>query len=99
MSERPSPPLGLDLDKLLDLLAERIAQRMREHPSSDETIQERSPWMSVSRAAEYLDLPRQRLYKLTAAGAVPHYKQEGRLLFRRNELDSWLCSFAQEARR
>jgi excisionase family DNA binding protein len=54
-----------------------------------------SPWMNVATAAGYLDWPRQRLYKLTAQGAIPHYKQEGRLLFHRQELDRWLAGFRQ----
>jgi len=95
----PSPPLlALGVDQLLDLLAERIAQRLREQAESGEPDPERSPWMNVESAAAYLDLPKQRLYRLTAAGAIPHYKQEGRLLFRREELDSWLGGFAQVVR-
>lgn len=99
MSERPSLPLGLGLDQLLDLLAARIAERLRERDGLSESVEERSPWMNVDSAAAYLDLPKQRLYRLTAAGAIPHYKQEGRLLFRREELDGWLGGFAQTARR
>ena len=41
-------------------------------------------------ASAYLDLPKQRIYKLSAAGAIPHVKQAGRLLFDRVELDQWL---------
>ncbi|MFN2468179.1 MAG: helix-turn-helix domain-containing protein [Gaiellaceae bacterium] len=36
--------------------------------------------------------------QLCAAGSIPHYKQEGRLLFRREELDEWLAGFAQGQR-
>lgn len=57
-----------------------------------------SPWLSVERAAAYLDWPKQRLYKLTAAGAIPFYKHEGRLLFHRAELDAWLHDHQQPAR-
>jgi len=38
---------------------------------------------------------RPSLYKLTAQGAIPHYKHEGRLAFRRDELDRWLERYAQ----
>ena len=80
------------LELLLDALADRIADRLQQRhhvPDAGETAN--SPWMSVDSAAAYLDWPRQRLYKLTAQGAVPHYKQDGRLLFHRQELDQWLA--------
>jgi excisionase family DNA binding protein len=51
--------------------------------------------MGIEKAAGYLDWPKQRLYKLSAAGEIPHYKQEGRLLFRTDELDCWLANFAE----
>ena len=85
------------LDPLLDELVERFARRVAELvPAPGEA--DASPWMGIERAAAYLDWPRQRLYKLTATGAIPHYKQEGRLLFRRDELDRWLAGFAEGRR-
>jgi excisionase family DNA binding protein len=85
------------LSALLDLLADKLAERLlapRGAATGDELGQGgRSPWMNVASAAAYLDWPRQRLYKLTAQGAVPHYKQDGRLLFHRQELDQWLAEF------
>jgi excisionase family DNA binding protein len=92
---------GREFEALLDRLVERIARRVVEvhlehhaveHPSA-------SPWMGIAKAAEYLDWPRQRLYKLTASGEIPHYKHEGRLLFRSDELERWLIAFRQGAGR
>jgi hypothetical protein len=48
-------------------------------------------------ATDYLDWPRQRLYKLTAQDAIPHVKHDGRLLFHRDQLDRWLSQFAYRA--
>jgi excisionase family DNA binding protein len=76
----------------LEALAEQIARRVHEL-SAERAAREAeaaSPWLGIERAAGYLDLPTQRLYKLSAAGAIPHYKQGGRLLFHRGELDGWL---------
>lgn len=53
----------------------------------------RSPWMTVKEAADYLRCGTSRLYKLTAADAIPHFKEEGRLLFNREDLDEWLEGF------
>jgi excisionase family DNA binding protein len=52
-------------------------------------------YMTVTEAAEYLRWPQERIYKLTAAGAIPHLKHNGRLLFRREELDRWLDDYYQ----
>jgi len=97
MSELPA------LQALLDELAERLARRVlalqeETHQGEDEGPG-RSPWMSARSTAAYFDWPVQRLYKLTASGEIPHYKQEGRLLFRRDELERWLAGFAEGERR
>ena len=103
MSERaptlPLPPQLAALEPLLDYLARRIVELQQELAPAQEHAEERSPWLSLAKAAAYLDWPRQRLYKLTASGEIPHYKHEGRLLFRRDELDQWLSRFAQGGKR
>jgi excisionase family DNA binding protein len=82
-------------------LAERVARRLlalaRQKGSASEDARP-APWMAIERATVYLDLPKQRLYRLTASGEIPHYKQEGRLLFHRGELDAWLARFAEGER-
>ena len=51
-----------------------------------------SPWLDFEAARTYLGFSRDRLYKLTAARAIPVRKrQDGQgLLFHREELDQWL---------
>jgi excisionase family DNA binding protein len=89
------------LDTLLHQLADQIAARVADQLRSeltDRNNEQHTPWLSIEKAAAYLDWPKQRLYKLTAQGAIPHYKHDGRLLFRRDELDQWLRSHAQTAK-
>lgn len=96
-----SPLLGDELERLLDQLVERVARRLHElerERSLEAEGNGASHWMAIERAAAYVDLPKQRLYRLTASGEIPHYKQEGRLLFHRGELDAWLRRFAQGER-
>jgi excisionase family DNA binding protein len=87
------------LEQLIDRLATQLAERllMATQAATGGQVGETgdSPWMNIATAAGYLDWSRQRLYKLTAQGAIPHYKQEGRLLFHRQELDQWLAGFRQ----
>jgi excisionase family DNA binding protein len=85
--------LGLVIDRLVERVAQRVIELQNQH--LQHAAEASSPWMGIAKAAEYLDWPRQRLYKLTASGAIPHYKQDGRLLFHRHELDHWLAQHAQ----
>ena len=84
------------LEQLLESFAERVAQRLLELQREQQAAAaEASPWMNVASAAAFLGWPKQRLYKLSAEGAIPHYKHDGRLLFNRHELDRWLGGFRQ----
>ena len=51
-----------------------------------------SPWLDFEAARAYLGFSRDRLYKLTAARAIPVRKRhDGQgLLFHREELDEWV---------
>jgi excisionase family DNA binding protein len=73
-------------------LVEAIAARAAELTCEQLAREQPSPWLDVERAAAYLGFSRDRLYKLTAARAIPFRKQQGgqRLLFHRAELDHWI---------
>ena len=77
-------------DELLQALAERTAALVTEQLAS--AAQAESPWLDFEGAMAYLGFSRNRLYKLTAARAIPfRKKRDGQgLLFRRNELDRWV---------
>lgn len=51
-----------------------------------------SPWMNARSVAEYLDFPLERIYKLAQRRRIPCRRQDGRLLFHRDEVDRWLNS-------
>lgn len=73
-----SPSARVELAAFVDELVER---RLAAHA-------ERSPWLTVEEAAEYLRWPKKRVQNWTRA--MPHRKVEGRVLFHRDELDAWL---------
>src|SRR6478735_620939 len=58
-----------------------------------------TPYLDAGEAAAYLRFPRKRIYHLTSRGDIPHRKQDGRLLFRRDELDHWMDGFYAGPRR
>jgi excisionase family DNA binding protein len=77
-------------DWLVQAVAERTAQVVL--AQLDAVVRVESPWLDFEAAMAYLRFSRDRLYKLTAARAIPfRKKQDGqRLLFHRGELDHWL---------
>jgi excisionase family DNA binding protein len=74
------------LQRVADRVAERVLARLPALPAAT------SPWLDFDAALEYLGFTRNKLYKLTAARAIPfRKKREGQgLLFHRDELDRWV---------
>ncbi|MDE3070677.1 MAG: helix-turn-helix domain-containing protein [Acidobacteriota bacterium] len=79
--------LGLP-EELIEQVAERLADLLAERAAE----QAGSPWLSLPQAAAYLGFSRDKLYKLSAARAIPvRKKRDGQgLLFHRDELDQWV---------
>jgi len=72
---------------LEDVDVERIALRIAELMAK----QEGSPWLNTVGAAEYMACPRSRIAKLTMTGELPSYKEGGRRLYKRSELDVFIA--------
>jgi excisionase family DNA binding protein len=77
-------------DQLVDELAERTAALVSARLAP--AARTESPWLDLEGAMAYLSFSRDRLYKLTAAKAIPFRKKlDGQgLLFHRDELDRWV---------
>ena len=74
--------LGPDeLDQLAELLADRVA-------ASNGTAG--SPWLTAPDAARYLACPESRIRKLTMTGELPCHRDGRRVLYRRDELDTFV---------
>lgn len=70
--------ITVDLDKLAEAVAERL------EPAQT--------WLTVNEAAEHLRLSAKQVRRL-AGDEFPVYRPEGgRMLFNRQELDSWVTS-------
>jgi excisionase family DNA binding protein len=76
-------------DALVEAIAQRVVALLRD---ADPEVEPVSPWLDFAGACAYLRFSRDRLYKLTAARAIPcRKKTSGQgLLFHRQELDQWL---------
>jgi excisionase family DNA binding protein len=77
-------------EELLAVAAERVVELLLKRLPA--TPAATSPWLDFDAALAYLGFSRDRLYKLTAARAIPfRKKRDGQgLLFHRSELDRWL---------
>jgi excisionase family DNA binding protein len=72
-------------DALVDEIAQRVAARASDSYASE-------PWITLPDAAEHMACPESRIYKLVRQKVLPHEKEGGRLLFRRSQLDSYICA-------
>jgi excisionase family DNA binding protein len=77
-------------DELLQTLAGQLAELVLVR--AELAAGSQSPWLDFEGAMSYLGFGRDRLYKLTAARAIPfRKKRDGQgLLFHRGELDRWV---------
>ena len=79
-------------DELIEELAQRISDKLREQIPSQPTTT--SPWLTASEAATYIGCGKRRIYDLAGANRIPLHREGSRLLFRRDELDGWIVSGA-----
>jgi len=89
--------LGFTLDlpedavqQIADIVEQRVAARVS---------MQVSPWMTLPQVCEYMSAPKSRIYKLTSSNELPHYKEGGRLLFHRAEVDAYIRGDAVAGRR
>lgn len=74
---------GATLDRLADLLAPRIADRLAQQDGLP-------TWLDAAGAAAYLATSRDRMYDLVALHKLEPGRDGRRLLFRRSDLDAYL---------
>ncbi len=80
------------LGQLIEAVADRISDNIAASLQQRAEPPTGSPWLDFNQARAYLGFSRDRLYKLTAARAIPCRKRPDgqRLIFHRDELDHWL---------
>jgi excisionase family DNA binding protein len=76
-------------DDVIEALARRVAEIVLAE-MADDLRPSQGRWLRAKEAAEYLGLTRSALYGRVHSQAIPHYKVEGILLFKRDELDRWI---------
>ena len=61
-----------------------------------EIQQQESNYLSFNQAKEFLQTSSSTLYKLTSAKEIKHYKPNGKLLFKKTDLEDWLNQYSVE---
>lgn len=79
-------------EELQQLVTEAVQQALQSssliNPTS--SANERK-YLTVSEAAEYLNLAKQTVYGFTSSREIPFIKRAKRLLFTKSDLDAWLA--------
>ena len=88
-------------DGILDAIVAAVVARAIELLGAQLEQEAWPEWMSVEKAAKYLDVSPERLRKLQARREIPfHQEAPGcRVFFRRHDLDDWMSGFRMPARR
>jgi excisionase family DNA binding protein len=72
----------------MDIISKRLD--IIEHVISEHYLLQKE-MLTFDEAAQYLDLSRSYLYRLTSSRQIPHYCPNGkRIYFKRSELTEWL---------
>ena len=85
------PAVGLDLDSLLDALAERVVEKLR--PSLLGTSSSRCAeprLLTVEQAASYLGRSKASVQHMVSAGRLPIVRADRRVFLDVRDLDSWI---------
>jgi excisionase family DNA binding protein len=49
--------------------------------------------LTVAELQQHLKVSKSKIYHLTSRNEIPHYKLNGKVLFRREEIEAWLAQF------
>lgn len=80
---------GLDLDRMLDALADRVAERLRagQQPGAPSV---RPRLLSVEQAAVYIGRSKEAVQHMVSAGRLPIVRADRRVFLDVRDLDAWI---------
>ena len=82
-------PTGITIT-LPPALVEEIARQVAASIGATQRPTQRRRWLTVPEIAVHVSWSPDRVYRLTAAGAMPCRRIGSRVLFDRDEVDTWL---------
>ena len=97
--DRSTPQLEMPIPtEFINAIAERVADIILDRLADGPRGSDSGAWMRSGEVAQYLGWSRKSVYRRVARMEMPHYKVDGILLFKRDELDAWLEQFREEPR-
>jgi excisionase family DNA binding protein len=81
---------GLNLDAILDALAERIAVKVRAELAGDGAATVKPRLFTVEQAAAYLGRTKEGMQHLLAASKIPAVRADRRVYLDVRDLDRWI---------
>ena len=85
MTETTTNPNQLTFDRLLELLADKLAARLSKEPSN---LYPRL--LTVEQTAAYLGRTNEAVQHMASSGKLPTVRADRRLFFDRQDLDQWI---------
>lgn len=83
----------LSIEQKLERLEKLAAAQQKEIDQLKKSSLAGKDVLTFGEASTYTGISKSTLYKLTSAGAVPHYKPTGKpIFFDRKEMEQWLLS-------
>jgi excisionase family DNA binding protein len=85
---------GINLDQVLDALADRVAARLRDgSPSSDCAVKPRL--LTVDQAAVYIGRSKEAVQHIVSSGKVPTVRSDRRVFIDVEDLNDWIREHKQ----
>ena len=88
---------GLNLDEVLDALADKVAQRLRDGGAFGENTSIRPRLLTVEQAALYLGRSKEAVQHMVSSGKVPTVRSDRRVFIDVEDLDRWIQEHKQVA--
>ena len=85
MTDSANTPPNITFDRLLELLAEKIAAKLCEEPSRLYTR-----LLTIEQAAAYLGRTKDAVQHMVATSKVPTVRADRRVFLDREDLDQWI---------
>ena len=85
---------GLNIDALLDALADKVAQRLREDSAGSVTAV-RPRLLTVDQAAVYIGRSKDAVQHMVSSGKVPTIRTDRRVFIDVEDLDRWIREHKQ----
>jgi excisionase family DNA binding protein len=86
---------GLNLEQVLDALADKVAQRLREDGPAAGCASIRPRLLTVEQAATYIGRSKEAVQHMVSSGKMPTVRADRRVFVDVEDLDAWIREHKQ----